>query len=839
MIRYNRLKKILSSFLMILIFFIIFNINIKVEAAIDYENVEYDYSLLKVNIPTGYYDSLDLTANYDDFSDALCSIISANYTRLTYDNVSKVLHISDVDPENTKNIIGLYTGLSLSGGWNREHVWCKSHGFSGNESYLPYTDAHHLRATNAVVNSTRNNSDYGEVDHNSASSDMYGNYWTATTYEPRDEVKGDCARMIFYLACRYKNTSPFYAEVIEGSTLDLLSSNGKSYMGNLSTLLKWHYMDPVSVEEIYRNNIVYQYQGNRNPFIDHPEYLELCYDVSGINGYTVDTSINNGEISTLIEEIDNLPNTASLNKRNEILGVFEDYKSLNNNEKIYLDQSKYNKLMGLVEDVRDLYQASLNSSDKKTIYFNDMMESSDKTSSYRTDLSARVDGVDIYMSHAHHNYACYARQLSLGYNKQNSLDTTMFPFTSTSYGDYLTISTQENVKEIDFYTPAYFRNESYFSNYYIVYRVNSSSPYQVLKSGNSLSVHLNVRLDTPISGEIALVICGTTPAISLSSLTLTYQNDDTLSDIMTSNTLASLSYTSEIENKSDSMDLPSAETLLDDTSNNAGIFGFDSNDFNFTFIKNNNSGSRITTNEVRLYKNDILKIELCGYITSFKFTNSSSSTYYVSKGSYSIDGINYTTLSTDTISINSNVLYIKADVQIRWTDLEINYQLYDFSKIVMRFGALIDYDLYSDLLANYDVTGYGVLLALNDNCASIKTAYDSIKNDISGNNIDSLLNSVHINYSARRVYDDEASLVMYRTDDGINTKDDGENIIFTAYLPISLAKNETVINACAFIIVDGSYVLLNERSISLASLADTYILQGVDNDKELALNLMK
>lgn len=833
-----KIRRLISAFIFVFVSLILFNINVSTNADINYENVVYDYSLLKVNIPSGYYDSLDLNDNYDDFSDSLCAIISANYTRLTYDNVSKVLHISDVDPENTKNVIGLYTGLSLSGGWNREHVWCKSHGFSERNTLVPYTDAHHLRATNAVVNSTRNNSDYGEVDHNSASSDIYGNYWTSDTYEPRDEVKGDCARMIFYLACRYKNTDPYYAEVIEGSTLDKLSENGKAYMGNLSTLLKWHYMDPVSVDEIYRNNIVYQYQGNRNPFIDHPEYLELCYDVSGINGYNVDEDINYTEVNDLINEIDNLPNSATLDKRDEILNTFAAYCALNNNEKIYLSQSKYDKLMGLVEDVRELYNTSLNTSDKKTIYFNDMMDPNDKSSSYRTDLSARVNGVDIYVSHAHHNYACYARQISLGYNSQNSLDRNIFPFTATNYGDYLTLSYQENVKEIDFYTPALYRSAAYFNSYYIVYRENILSPYQVLKSSNQFETHLKVRLDLPISGEIALVICGTTPAISLSSLTLTYKHEDVLADIMNTDTKASMSYSNTIENKNASMTLPTETIKLDPNGNNAAIMGYDESELNVAFLKSNKSGSNITTSELRLYQGDILVISCTGYIKNFTFTKASQNNP-LNNCSYSIDGENYTSLTSLSNNIDSNVLYIKADVQIRFSDLSISYSLYDFSKIVVRFGALIDYDLYQELLASYDVTGYGVLLSLNNNCASIKTAYDSIKNDINGNNIDSLLDSINVNYSARRISNLENDLIMYRTDDGINIKDDGSNIIFSAYLPINLNKKDVIINACAFIIVDGSYILLNEKSMSLSTLADLYIDAGQTEDIEKTLNLMK
>ena len=79
-----KIRRLISAFIFVFVSLILFNINVSTNADINYENVVYDYSLLKVNIPSGYYDSLDLNDNYDDFSDSLCEIISANYTRLTY-----------------------------------------------------------------------------------------------------------------------------------------------------------------------------------------------------------------------------------------------------------------------------------------------------------------------------------------------------------------------------------------------------------------------------------------------------------------------------------------------------------------------------------------------------------------------------------------------------------------------------------------------------------------------------------------------------------------------------------------------------------------------------------
>ncbi len=143
-----------------------------------------------------------------ELRDALHGIIRSQ-TRLSYDQVWNALKDTDQDPNNTGNVIELYSGRSISktlnGGdvddWNREHVWAKSHGDFGTATG-PGTDVHHLRPEDVTVNSTRGSKDF---DNGGSAVGQCGDCWTdADSFEPRDAVKGDVARMIFYMAVRYE-----------------------------------------------------------------------------------------------------------------------------------------------------------------------------------------------------------------------------------------------------------------------------------------------------------------------------------------------------------------------------------------------------------------------------------------------------------------------------------------------------------------------------------------------------------------------------------------------------------------------------------------------------------
>ena len=201
------------------------------------------------------------------------------HTKLSYDQVWTALKDTDQDPNNTANVIELYSDRSISKGlnggdpddWNREHVWAKSHGGFGT-SAGPGTDVHHLRPEDVTVNSTRGNKDF---DLGGSAVSQCSDCWTdADSFEPRDAVKGDVARMLFYMAIRYEGDDGF-------ANLELNDSiNGSTpWHGKTSVLLAWNADDPVSMFEMRRNDRIHStWQGNRNPFIDHPEWATAIWN---------------------------------------------------------------------------------------------------------------------------------------------------------------------------------------------------------------------------------------------------------------------------------------------------------------------------------------------------------------------------------------------------------------------------------------------------------------------------------------------------------------------------------------------------------------------------------
>jgi len=230
-------------------------------------------SRLIAQVPPGYYNGTD--GLYGEQLKAKLHTIIDDHDEPTYDDLRDfILKESDEDPQNSNNVILLYTGRSQAkstfGGnandWNREHVWAKSHGDFGNTPPCG-TDAHMIRPTDASVNSARGNKDFDEggTQHNEATEC----YFTEYTWEPRDAVKGDVARMILYMDVRYEGTSG----ELDLTVVDAVNTSPAPQHGRLSTLLDWHEQDPPDAFEINRNNVVYSYQGNRNPFIDHPEFV--------------------------------------------------------------------------------------------------------------------------------------------------------------------------------------------------------------------------------------------------------------------------------------------------------------------------------------------------------------------------------------------------------------------------------------------------------------------------------------------------------------------------------------------------------------------------------------
>ncbi|MEU0134602.1 endonuclease [Streptomyces sp. NPDC006296] len=225
---------------------------------------------------TYYQDALGKTGTA--LKSSLHTIIS-DQTKLSYSQVWDALKATDEDPANSSNVILLYSGRSQSknenggntGDWNREHVWAKSHGDFGT-STGPGTDIHHLRPEDVQVNSVRGNKDFDNG--GSAVSGAPGNYTDSDSFEPRDAVKGDVARMILYMAVRYEGDDAF----ADLEPNDRVSNGSAPNIGRLSVLKQWSQEDPPDSFEKNRNDVIFdRFQHNRNPFVDHPEWVEAIW----------------------------------------------------------------------------------------------------------------------------------------------------------------------------------------------------------------------------------------------------------------------------------------------------------------------------------------------------------------------------------------------------------------------------------------------------------------------------------------------------------------------------------------------------------------------------------
>ena len=237
---------------------------------------------LVYNAPADYYTGIEGLQG-EELKAALHEIIKG-HKKFSYSSNSTdtwdILTVSDRDPNNSNNVYLVYTGNSLNGpaeynsgrGWNREHIWPQSlGGFGTNQG--PGTDVHNLRASNIRINSSRSNKEFDNGGVSITVDNATETYADEDSFEPNDNFKGDVARVIFYMAVRY--------EGYDGEPdleIDDLTDGSVYTFGKLSTLLAWHILAPVDDFEIRRNEIIYSFQLNRNPFIDRPELVAAIFD---------------------------------------------------------------------------------------------------------------------------------------------------------------------------------------------------------------------------------------------------------------------------------------------------------------------------------------------------------------------------------------------------------------------------------------------------------------------------------------------------------------------------------------------------------------------------------
>jgi len=251
--------------------------------------------LVNAQIPNGYYNSANGLSG-SSLKTALYNIIKV-HTAIGYDNLWPVFYVTD-DQNNQGNLVwDMYSdcifplGVDQCGNYSIEcDCYNKEHSFpqSWFSSASPMvSDLFQVYPTDGKVNQIRDNSAYGKVgtaNYISSNGSKRGNCITpgfsGTVFEPADAYKGDFARTYFYMATRYENLIGSWQsksnadDILDGSSFPCYDSWFLNLMG------EWQAQDPVSQKEIDRNNNIYTlYQHNRNPYIDHPEYV---YQVWGI-----------------------------------------------------------------------------------------------------------------------------------------------------------------------------------------------------------------------------------------------------------------------------------------------------------------------------------------------------------------------------------------------------------------------------------------------------------------------------------------------------------------------------------------------------------------------------
>lgn len=243
--------------------------------------------------PAGYYNNANGKTG-TELRQALHDIIN-NHNTISYDNIWDAFPYTDHRTDNVNKVWDIYSDIpggtpklftfgdnqcgtySQEGDcYNREHSWPQSWFNSAN---TPSSDLHHIFPTDGYVNNRRGNNPYGEVSSPTYTSHNGSKLGTCTTsgysgtvFEPIDEYKGDIARAYFYISVRY------YGEDSDWSTSGM-TNKSEILPWAMTMLLQWNDQDPVSQKEIDRNNVIYNnYQHNRNPFIDNPEYAHMIWD---------------------------------------------------------------------------------------------------------------------------------------------------------------------------------------------------------------------------------------------------------------------------------------------------------------------------------------------------------------------------------------------------------------------------------------------------------------------------------------------------------------------------------------------------------------------------------
>ena len=275
----------------------------------------------QAEMPRDYYPDNLVGRNKGDLKTELHKLLK-EHRRIEYGGYGTwvVFRESDVRADGTvwdmySNIIRYFASSGATKGMNIEHSVPKS--WWGDD--YPYTvdgsfDLHHLVPSDADANSAKSNYILGEVTgtvkfDNGVSKGGYNDVKRLNVFEPADEYKGDFARMYMYFVTCYQD----YVWRSAGTNMFITGSYPTLNSYSQELLLKWHRQDPVSKKELDRNNAVYSFQYNRNPFIDYPQVAEYIWGDSTEYAFNFNAgsseapvlNVKSGDVVTFNSVIDN------------------------------------------------------------------------------------------------------------------------------------------------------------------------------------------------------------------------------------------------------------------------------------------------------------------------------------------------------------------------------------------------------------------------------------------------------------------------------------------------------------------------------------------------------
>ena len=326
------------------------------------------YDLVSSTAPDDYYSSADGLAG-QNLRDAIQAIIAdQSVVRAhSYADAYNIIELADENPENSNEVWMVYSeesrakylrqsGSTGTGFWNREHTFPRSRGdfFSIDDDDIEFgmdfwwttnadstrhanSDAHALRVIDANENGSRGNKHYGD--------------YTGPT-DNQGSFKGDVARAVFFLAVRYEDL-----QIVNGFP------DTNNQLGDLATLLTWHQNDPPDDYEMNRNNVVFEWQKNRNPFIDNPELVDFIFgdqlgnvwneDLSMASEKKIDLIVSPNPTAGSFRIQTDQPNELDVQIFN-LTGKMIKNTTIDSNELIQLEQSSGIYLLKITTDNRSI-----------------------------------------------------------------------------------------------------------------------------------------------------------------------------------------------------------------------------------------------------------------------------------------------------------------------------------------------------------------------------------------------------------------------------------------------------------------------------------------------------